>query len=861
MRRFFLLLAACLWVVPILVRADDEPQFYPPSWADSSGKDGKGGVSIVVSGPTRQFLLEPDVCKEKVDGKTLGDHPDWVVYDGEESGKALAFRFKWITKPNDKFWGQKWAGGGIAFNTSWNPVNFSGAKYLVFYAKTNVPGVDFNVGLTGSTDADITGFVKMNDYAEGHQVGTNWTRVVIPLGAIPSLSKVDLTQVKTLRFDLTGDYPENQSVYIHMDKLYFTDVKLVTPVENIGWIKVPGGAEVVWDKTDDSGITRYLVTVDGKVAGRLDGGDKRKVKLPASVLSGAGPHVVGVASSDGKQDSSYQSVTISLASKAAETAVVSLSAKAAHEISPDIYGFNYMSSEDLKKEGGVLNRWGGNDTTSYNWKDDADNHGLDWFFLNTGGPLGIAEKDKRYYKFVQDTLAGGADPIITIPIDGWMAKVPPSDQKFGSFPLSLFPTEAPGGEPGLGKGETPDGKKLWGNDPNYNYLPSTPEIQAEWVKALVKDFGPSTKGGVKIYQMDNEPGLWNENHRDVRPKGVGYDELADLNATYAAAVKGVDPKAKVIGMVAWGVMELAGSAWDYMPGGVTGYKKEGDGPKWTDRKAHGDVPQVAWFLKELSKKSDKAGKRLIDYVDDHGFPEVWGKNAKGEKVNVLGDFPYDPVVTPQQFEAMRIFWDPTFESPDSWCANQWNKPYLWDPFVGLIPKMKKIIAENYPGTKLAMTEYYPASKSYYHGGLLEALNLGIFMREGMDLACDWDGAHAGNYVFLAHQLYSNYDGQGSKVLGNYVDCTNDSKDLYSFAARNGAKTFVILINRNHDSDIDTTVNLPAAASAYRTYSLTETAGKRLYDSGEQTATGSKIKLDVPAFSAILVVAQTGHKAE
>ena len=178
----------------------------------------------------------------------------------------------------------------------------------------------------------------------------------------------------------------------------------------------------------------------------------------------------------------------------------------------------------------------------------------------------------------------------------------------------------------------------------------------------------SAKGGVRIYQMDNEPGLWNENHRDVVPKGIGYDGLAELNAKYAAAVKAVDPGAKVIGMVAWGAMELAGSAWDYMPGGEPGYKKEGNGPEWTDRKAHGDLPQAAWFLKEMPALQ-MAGVRLIDYFDNHGFPEVWGTNGKGEKVNVLGDFAYDPALTPKQFDALRVFWDPTLESPDSWCAN------------------------------------------------------------------------------------------------------------------------------------------------------------------------------------------------
>ncbi|HUO57151.1 MAG TPA: glycoside hydrolase family 44 protein, partial [bacterium] len=706
MRRIFILLSALILSLASMARAEDAPHFYPASWVDSSGKDGKGGVSIVVSGNMRQLLVRPDPCKEKIDNQTRTDSPQWVVYDSESTDNCLSYEFTWVTTANDKFWGMKWSGGGLAFNNSWSTLNITDAKYLVFYAKTNAPGVDFNMSLTGDKDSVATGSVKMNDFAEGHKVGEKWTRVVIPFSALPDRSKMDFANCKTIRFDLAGDYPENKKVYIHIDKVYFTAAKLVTPVSNVGWLRLPDAVYLVWDKSKEEEVDHFLISVDGKPAGQVDGAE-RSVNLPLSLFGGTGSHAVGVAAANLKQTSSYQTVNVDLKTVPAQTATVKLSAKPDHPISPYIYGFNYMSTEALEKTGGALNRWGGNDTTGYNWKDDADNHGSDWFFLNTGGPVGIAEKDKRYYKFIQETLAAGSDAIITIPITGWVAKVPPNPNvKFGSFPTSLFPTEAPGGEPGLGKGETADGKKLWGNDPNYNYLPNSPEFEAEWVKTIVKNFGPSSKGGVKFYQMDNEPGLWNESHRDAVPKGYGYDELVDLNEKYAAAVKAVDPNAKVDGMVAWGVMELAGSPWDYMPGGVKGYKKEGDGEKWTDRKAHGDVPQVVWFLKEMSKRSQKAGKRLIDYIDTHGFPEVWGKDQNGKGIKLItDDLPYDPVIAQKQFDALRIFWDPTFENPDSWCANPGNKPYLWDPFVGLIPKMKKIIAENYPGTKLAMTEY------------------------------------------------------------------------------------------------------------------------------------------------------------
>ena len=51
MRRIpLLLLAAILMTIPSLARAAEDVSFYGPCWADASGGNGKGGVSIVTVG-------------------------------------------------------------------------------------------------------------------------------------------------------------------------------------------------------------------------------------------------------------------------------------------------------------------------------------------------------------------------------------------------------------------------------------------------------------------------------------------------------------------------------------------------------------------------------------------------------------------------------------------------------------------------------------------------------------------------------------------------------------------------------------------------------------------------------------------
>ena len=49
-------------------------------------------------------------------------------------------------------------------------------------------------------------------------------------------------------------------------------------------------------------------------------------------------------------------------------------------INPNIYGLAYASSTQLHDLNVPLNRYGGNNTTRYNWQINGDNRGQDWYF-------------------------------------------------------------------------------------------------------------------------------------------------------------------------------------------------------------------------------------------------------------------------------------------------------------------------------------------------------------------------------------------------------------------------------------------------------------------------------------------------
>jgi hypothetical protein len=73
----------------------------------------------------------------------------------------------------------------------------------------------------------------------------------------------------------------------------------------------------------------------------------------------------------------------------------------------------------------------------------------------------------------------------------------------------------------------------------------------------------------------------------------------------------------------------------------------------------------------------------------------------------------------------------------------------------------------------------------------------------------------------------------------------------SYAATDRGKFTIVLVNKNPTERIEATIELPAGAGAYRTYTLAETLGLRLLES-QGTALGKHLGLVIPPYAAVLV---------
>jgi hypothetical protein len=115
--------------------------------------------------------------------------------------------------------------------------------------------------------------------------------------------------------------------------------------------------------------------------------------------------------------------------------------------------------------------------------------------------------------------------------------------------------------------------------------------------------------------------------------------------------------------------------------------------------------------------------------------------------------------------------------------------------VKLIPRMKAWVADNYPGTKIGITEYSWGADGHRNGATAQADVLGIFGREGLDLATRWVVPASGSPAFNAIKMYRNYDGRKSAFGETAVQAGGTNPDqVAAFAAvRSGDGALTVMV--------------------------------------------------------------------
>jgi hypothetical protein len=514
----------------------------------------------------------------------------------------------------------------------------------------------------------------------------------------------------------------------------------------------------------------------------------------------------------------------------AQNPLVNISVDAAanvHPINPNIYGMAYASTSVLSDLNVRLNRLGGNNTSRYNWMVNADNRGSDWYFESIGDSSPTA--GERSDTFISQTRAGNAEPMLTIPMIGWVAKLGANRSKLASFSQAKYGAQT-GADwqwfPDAGNGIlAANGQNVAGNDPNDSNVPSDANYQKSWVQAIVNKWGPASNAGLRYYILDNEHSLWHSTHRDVHPNGAGMDEVRQKIIDLATAIKAVDPTALVVGPEEWGWSGYLFSGADQQYGNLHGWSS------LPDKASHGNMDYLPWLLGQL--RAD--GRRLLDVFSVHYYPQG-------------GEFGNDTSTSMQQLRnrSTRSLWDPNYVD-QSWISDT----------VRLIPRLRNWADTYYvPGTPIAITEYNWGAEGHINGATTLADIFGIFGRERLDMAARWTTPDPSTPTYKAIKMYRNYDGSKSAFGDWSVSATAPNPDNVSaFGATrstDGALT-VMVISKYLSGTTPIALNVSnfAAGGAALAYQLT--AANTISRLPDLTLNGGTLAATLPPQSITLFV--------
>jgi len=538
-------------------------------------------------------------------------------------------------------------------------------------------------------------------------------------------------------------------------------------------------------------------------------------------------------------------VILGVAQALAQNALTAVSVDAnanRHPINPNIYGIAYGDAHDIATLNVPLNRWGGNSTSRYNWQIDAHSAGADWYFETYSDSSGTASASADSYVSTTRSANNGAEPLFTIPMIDYLANLGPNRSTLEGFSVKKYgaqtATDPYNSDAGNGVSSA-TGKNITGNNPTDTGVANSAMIQQSWIQHFVSKFGSaSTSTGIKYYILDNEPSLWYSTHRDVHPNPAMYQEMYNKIVAYATAIRAADPTAKIVGFEEWSWWAMYFSGFD---------QANGSSAANSDYTTHGHTYYYPWLLQQLYAYKQATGTPLIDILTVHCYNATPSGND-------------DSLAAQQTRNAeTRILWDPNFQDP-SWYGDIGINGRV----LNWIPTLQAMISKYHPGLQVGCTEYNWGDESNLNGATTQADVLGIYGREGLDLATRWTVANNTSttpityYVtYLASQIYRNYDGKNSTFGDTSVSATTANPDLLSSFAgvrsSDGALTVMVINKQQGSTPVKVTLANFANTGTAQAWQINSASQKSIAQLTDVAVASNVITTTVPSQSITLFV--------
>ncbi len=551
-----------------------------------------------------------------------------------------------------------------------------------------------------------------------------------------------------------------------------------------------------------------------------------------------------------------------------------------HAIDPRIYGVNNGTGPDLADLNCPLTRLGGTFASRYNWTNNAYNRGNDYFFESIVEDGGDTTAGRHADDFVASASANGSAAYMTIPMVGYVAAVGAGGENQCSFPdpdptFGFQVSAADGCGNGCARGGSgypfcDTGTPITGNDPTLADVAADETFQANWVQHLIDTHGTAVNGGLRYYGYDNEPSIWYLSHRDVHPNGASMDEVRDKIVAYGHMIRSRDADAVLLGPEEfnWDGYFTSGADgkcyWDHQLDANAACTLDGD----RNALGHDGADYIPWLLGALQQHQTDTGERVLDVLSVHFYPQGDGNGAHQEFSNDISS-------TTQLLRnrSTRSLWDPAYVDQSYMGA----EPNGGDGGVlKVIPRLKGWVNTYYPGTLVGLSEYSWGPYCYFGqsesacqqirnsmgGATVQADLLGIFGREGLDLAARWEIPDTGSAAYKAFKMYRNYDGTKATFGDTSVRATVPNADKVSaFAAQragvgaDGALT-IMVVSKALSGTTAATITVANFTSSMPAQ-VFRLAGNQITRQADLPMSGGALSLTLPPQSVTLLVLPQG----
>ena len=606
------------------------------------------------------------------------------------------------------------------------------------------------------------------------------------------------------------------------------------PAAPAGLMATPGNTQVRLSWTASAGATSYHVK-----RGTASSGPYTQVAAPAATtfndtgLSNGVVYYYVVSALNPAGESANSAQASATPVGAAPDVVITIDPTRTKPISPYIYGINSYNGVSGVPPLLTLDRDGGNRWTAYNWETNASNAGSDYIYDNDSYLSGSNVPAEAVRGFIAGDQAKNTASLITLQLQGLVS----ADE---NGPVSVA------NPPDLARFKQVVDKKSSVSSAPFTTTPVTTDANVymdEFLWALNQKVPGSIFGNnaqiPTFVTLDNEPELWNSTHLEIQgPNLVTSDNYITKTINLSEALKDQFPDLVIFGPVHYGFQGI--------------YNWQGElsstpsGNNWFPDK----------YLTALRSASATYGKPLVDVYDFHWYAEVY--DSGGTRILNLSGSTLTGAQVQLIVQSPRNLWDPTFHDDNN--SNPWIYNELGQTPIDLLGRLQAKINSEFPGMKIAISEYENGGWNHIAGTIAEADNLGIFGAQGVFAANFWPPGGAYSYALAGFRAFRGFDGASANFGDISLQATSSSvQDVVVYASTDSGtpgRAVFVAINRSTSAKV-TAINGQTVSGTAHLYQMTAASAQgqttvQPVSVGTMPASGSSFNLTLPALSVTTI---------